>query len=274
MNENYKYETAVFDIDGTLIDKNETLFEGVLEGLTLLKLNGVSLFIATGRNVQSIKNLRVSQNFFNLFNSNLVLNDGNVIYNYLKDEIKILKSIPNLTIKSIVHNYYANASFVIESNGLLYSNSKRALMKYKLIYRIPRDAIKIIDIKELSELNNVTEIHLFYETNKISMEEILFQNVDLSGYNIRYLGGIKLYPANSCKAEGLKKIINPMGINLNNVIAFGDAENDKTMLEKCRLGVAVPNCREALHTVANLKLKTSLGIYLSNWNSSLKHMRK
>jgi len=25
MNENYKYETAVFDIDGTLIDKNETL---------------------------------------------------------------------------------------------------------------------------------------------------------------------------------------------------------------------------------------------------------
>ncbi|CUB23864.1 HMP-PP phosphatase [Bacillus safensis] len=274
MNENYKYETAVFDIDGTLLDKDENLFEGVLEGLTLLKLNGVSLFIATGRNAQSIKNLRISQNFFNLFNSNLVLNDGNVIYNYFKDEIQILNPIPSVTVKSIVHSYCANASFVIESNGLLYSNSKRALMKYKLIYRIPRNVIKILDIKELSELNKVTEIYLFYEANKISIEEILFQNDDLRGYNIRYLNGIKLYPANSCKAEALKKIIQPIGINLNSVIAFGDAENDITLVEKCGLGVAVPNCREALNTAANLKIKTSLGIYLRNWNNSLEHMRK
>lgn len=270
MNGNYKYKIAVFDIDGTLIDRNEVLFKGILEGLTSLKLQGVDLFLATGRNVRSIKDLKLPKEFFELFDSNFICNDGNVIYNYQNDKVNILKWVSSSTFISVIKNYSKSASFVVESNGLLYTNCKSALMKYKLIYRTPREAIKFVNTEKLCKLRDVTEVHLFYNENIINFQDIPIKYPDLNVYSVNHFNGIKLYPANSCKAEGLTENFVPRGINIENVIAFGDAENDITMLEKCGCGVAVVNCKEILNTIADLKLEMELGMYLQKWSESLR----
>lgn len=48
------------------------------------------------------------------------------------------------------------------------------------------------------------------------------------------------------KAQGLKFIVGKEGINMDQVIAFGDGENDTNMLLRCGCGVAMENAAESL----------------------------
>ncbi|QHE59812.1 HAD-IIB family hydrolase [Rossellomorea vietnamensis] len=264
MNIDPKFRTAVFDIDGTLIDRKESLFKGVLEGLKMLKAHGIKLFIATGRNTQSIRDLHLTEEFFELFNQSFICNDGNTLYNYKSGELQIINSIPNSVVYSIIDSSEDETSFIIESNGKIYSSSKEALIKYKLIYRTPRDLITILDIEELKLLDGLTELHLF-SNNTLDLEEILTNHPTLSGYSINHFGGIKLFPNSSCKAKGISNALLPLGISLQEVIAFGDGENDETMLQNCGLGVAVKGCKSSLLRKADISLKDELEAYLQEW---------
>ncbi|MGZ7144901.1 HAD hydrolase family protein, partial [Streptococcus pyogenes] len=55
-----------------------------------------------------------------------------------------------------------------------------------------------------------------------------------SGY-----GSIDLMPAGIHKAWGLRRIMEPMGIAPNQVMAFGDNDNDVEMLELAQYSYAV-----------------------------------
>ena len=43
------------------------------------------------------------------------------------------------------------------------------------------------------------------------------------------------------KASGLKELCDNLGISFDNVMAFGDGENDIEMLRECGIGIAMAN---------------------------------
>lgn len=53
------------------------------------------------------------------------------------------------------------------------------------------------------------------------------------------------------KADAIVYLLEHLGASLSDTIAFGDAENDRTMLETCQIGVAMGNARESLKAVAD-----------------------
>ena len=44
------------------------------------------------------------------------------------------------------------------------------------------------------------------------------------------------------KASGLKELCDNLGISFDNVMAFGDGENDIEMLRECGIGIAMAKC--------------------------------
>ena len=53
------------------------------------------------------------------------------------------------------------------------------------------------------------------------------------------------------KAKALDSVLIPMGYKKEEMMAFGDAQNDKSMVEYVGLGVAMGNASDELKAVAN-----------------------
>lgn len=70
-----------------------------------------------------------------------------------------------------------------------------------------------------------------------------------SGY-----GSIDLMPAGIHKAWGLRRIMEPMGIDPSQVMAFGDNDNDVEMLELAQYSYAVGNASPAVKAVAKYQI--------------------
>ncbi|HVO31752.1 MAG TPA: HAD hydrolase family protein, partial [bacterium] len=66
---------------------------------------------------------------------------------------------------------------------------------------------------------------------------------------------LMVVPAGASKGHGLYVALGVLGISHHNAIAFGDAENDHSLLEGCELGIAVANAVPALKARADIVLR-------------------
>jgi Cof subfamily protein (haloacid dehalogenase superfamily) len=64
-------------------------------------------------------------------------------------------------------------------------------------------------------------------------------------------GMLEVLPPGASKGEGVSVLLNHINVPADNVVAFGDGENDLEMFELARLGIAVDNARDILKKSAN-----------------------
>ncbi|WP_281884518.1 HAD family hydrolase [Paenibacillus sp. YYML68] len=125
---------AVFDLDGTLIDANNKVLDGILEGIEHLHSKKLKLYLASGRNVHSMRTIIPQLDFLQHFEPVIICNDGNVLYNQQTHEVKIINSINDSILKAILAELDGKADFVIENNSRFYASSKGAATKLFFIY--------------------------------------------------------------------------------------------------------------------------------------------
>ena len=63
--------------------------------------------------------------------------------------------------------------------------------------------------------------------------------------------GYDVYAKNQTKATGIIHLINYLGIDISDTIAFGDGHNDSEMIELCNVGVAMGNAIDKVKKVSN-----------------------
>lgn len=66
---------------------------------------------------------------------------------------------------------------------------------------------------------------------------------------------VEFLPFGVNKGEGLKSIAEICGINMSEVVAFGDGDNDAEMLQQAGLGVAMRNAGQKAKSCANLTME-------------------
>ena len=70
---------------------------------------------------------------------------------------------------------------------------------------------------------------------------------------------VMMLPAGVNKASGLQKALRQLGLDLSDVVAIGDAENDESMLARSAFAVAVANAVPELKAMADLITKGQAG---------------
>jgi hydroxymethylpyrimidine pyrophosphatase-like HAD family hydrolase len=76
------------------------------------------------------------------------------------------------------------------------------------------------------------------------------------GATIEYnRGAVMVLPPGATKGTGLAFALNELGLSPRNVVACGDAENDRSLLAPAELGVAVSNATDELKQIADLTLR-------------------
>jgi len=254
---------AAFDLDGTLVDEKGKLIKNVQQGLENIKGRDIILFIVTGRTVDSFLSLNFSDEFLELFNENVFCADGNVIFNSKTKNIKTNIYLEKKLLYFLSKHFKSVSEFVIETKDGYYATSKCALIKHCFLFKMKRNQFKLIN-QEFSSLNHVAKIRM-YPMQELSLD-LKYESVKFS-CKIRYsrhFNSIILSPK-ICKAKALLKFICfEYGLeDLHHVIAFGDGENDSTILKESKFGIAMMKSHNLAIENCDLHLSIPISEYLT-----------
>jgi Cof subfamily protein (haloacid dehalogenase superfamily) len=233
-----------FDIDGTLLDHEKKLPTSTKEAILQLKEGGVHVAIATGRAPFMFADLREELGIHSYvsFNGQYVVFEGEVIYQNPLEE-KMLEQLlehahknghplvflDEKMMKASMENHdYIHAS--MESLKFTHPEYDPNYYKGRRIYQ----ALLFCRQEEEHEYISAYQMFQFIRWHEVSTDVIPF-------------GG--------SKAEGIKKMVNRLGISMKDVIAFGDGLNDIDMIQYVGTGIAMGNAKEEVKKAANLITK-------------------
>lgn len=230
-----------FDIDGTLVSfRTHTVSPAVLDALHRLRAKGIKLFLSTGRHKSMIGGVRALFSF-----------DGCITVNgqYCFCGDTVLRRVP-LDRTDVEHIVSVTTGgcfpciFLEEEDSYINQLGPRAeLFPQQLSIPLPR----------LDDPRRALEGDLFQLVAFLRQEE-----QHLLTDHTRHLNPMRWHPdfidviaAGGGKDKGMDAILDHLHIPLEETTAFGDGENDLSMLVHAGIGVAMGSASDAVKAQAD-----------------------
>lgn len=246
------YKIIALDMDGTLLDDNKTITEENKKSLMRAKEKGVKVVLASGRPKDGL---------IKFLNELDLMQDDEYVLSYngcLVQEAKSGKIIHEVGLKGTDLHYMYTLSREFNVNIHAFSE-KHGLITPKMSKYTEVEAslngieATIIDFFDIPEDENIIKIMLVDEEEILDAAITRLPREAYDKYNIvkstPYF--LEIINKNGNKGEGLKALADYLGAKREEVMAFGDAGNDKEMIEYAGLGVAMENAMEEVKKVAD-----------------------
>lgn len=265
-----KQKLIAIDLDGTTLNNDSALTPKTITVLQQVEQLGHKVVIVTGRPYRNSKEIYQQLNMHGpLVNFNGALChipgddswDGAYNVTLSKDIVSgIVELFPKTTANMMT----------IEGKNCLYATQLEFPPSPYFSPKTP--PILFESVEKLEE--QTTAITLFAETEKQDfIKEKLLSNYP-GAIDVRTWGGILPCLEVVCtgvhKAKGVSHVAGIYGINREDILAFGDEDNDKEMIEYAGHGVAMNNAIPELKAIANditefTNHDDGLAIYLQNY---------
>lgn len=246
---NMQIKLIACDLDGTLMSADHiTVTEKTRKALFEAHEKGVKIAIATGRTLSVIYNVINQIPFIDY----VVYSNGAAVYD--------LKKAKNIYTKYMPENVAADISDFLEKYPVyyeVYSHGSQHAQEDKAGYFKNKDLppefleeyTKSINnhksINDFAKHNDVEKINLYYFDGEYynEIKDYLFSYPDIDCTS-PVSGDIEMTYKGVDKADALSGICSLLGIAPENVMAFGDADNDIGMLRFAGFGFAMANAAE------------------------------
>ena len=226
-----------FDIDGTLIDCTKGLYhipETTKNALNELKRTNNDVFLATGRSKCFILDSVMEYPF----NGYVTCNGAYVEY---KGETVYKKVIsPEAIITTIKLCKERNLLFYFEGNDYIYVLDKNNTKHIQFRDEWGMKEKTIVD--EFDPYQIETYIGMIVVNSKEDLQPVI--NTLSPYFNVqKHQKGLSfdLTGKDESKAKGIQKLIEHLGKDIQDTVAFGDGRNDIEMLSHVGLGIAMGN---------------------------------
>ncbi|OMF81582.1 HAD-IIB family hydrolase [Paenibacillus glucanolyticus] len=224
-------QCCVFDLDGTLIDSEETIFPGAVELILFLESQNIDYFICTARPLKAIKWLSTTlpnpRGIF-CFNGALYVDskyENRVIFRCLgtNNVLSIVKYL--LKGKSSIRLFTADDQ-ILSLDGNIWPNDKHEYYQYD----------KKIEQKELDYILDYTRILKISATDVDNCLDYIYEKIGGDyNFNINKAGILEITSLSSNKGNVIKYIKEKMEYSV--IYAVGDGEVDKPMLIEADVGI-------------------------------------
>ena len=239
-----KRKLFAFDIDGTLLDTDKQALDSTREALHLLRKQGHLVTIATGRSRFMAQKVILDLEFPNyiLCNGAAAFLDHEQYYQNLLDEEELVRITQELE-KKEMGLAYVGLDDVKKTNG---HRSQQVV-----------EAMRSIDFGDLdldAQFNQSADIYqalAFYDNTAEGTFEQAFPKFRFVRWHPE---SVDILPQNGSKAATIQSLAERVGIAREDVIAFGDGDNDREMLREAGIGVAMGNA--AAHVKQEAKMVT------------------
>lgn len=250
-----KYKMVVSDFDGTLYTEDYRITDATKEAIAEYVKRGGKMVIATGRLYQAISSHAKDLNL----KGELIAYQGSGVFDIETGELLYSRDIaPNLAIDVLKYMYdrvdydiipmmfYDDKCYIMEENEFTRS--------FADIVRIePQYAGERLDKYILN--NGIVPRKLLALVAKSKARDLvnLLRGEFGEMFNVNQSGSVLVEMVNieASKGNAVAWLAEKYGIQREEIICIGDAENDNSMIEYAGLGVAMGNALEVTKAVAD-----------------------
>ncbi len=242
-----EYRGAVFfDIDGTLVDERLNIFKPTAktrDALRCLQERGYLIGIATGRARCYLPDLGVDFDCYVTCNGAVCEVDGEEILN---------DAIPETDVRRLIaFMEEENMGYDLETSGCCYIDPKAEEVFWKMM-----QVFHIENNGNFQTFSDPTGLKVNKILVTFEREEQLKRMREFCGEEFFVLRHHKNNSADvgrkgMSKAEGIRTVIDHLGLSMDDTYAFGDDDNDFEMLQAVGHGIAMTPHAEGLDAVAD-----------------------
>lgn len=267
-----KFKLIAFDLDGTLLNNEKSIDRETIDYLVGLKKRNIDIVIATGRSYYDAKRLTQSLPFEYV----IIANNGAVTRNPAKDQTLDLRTIkyddyqkiirlskeydlhPIIYVDKNLQGYdiiIERAYDFIEYNGYLSKSLKRYRITDFSEY-FENDVLSICFTGHFAPLENFRQHVLNQYPQRFSTSVSLKLHVEAL---------MEILHPDACKWKALKRYCSAKGIGNEEILAFGDDNNDVEMIKNAGMGIVMINGTDLLKRVGRAVTRYSndeKGVYL------------
>ncbi len=116
--------------------------------------------------------------------------------------------------------------------------------------------------KQLLALNIPIEVGMAIAATWVPHDKVVIDVLSKTEYaaTVEYnKGAVMILPPGATKGTGLRMALHELGCSPHNVVAFGDAQNDRSLFEQVELSVAVGNATPEIKNIADIILTKPSG---------------
>lgn len=230
-------EMIVTDLDGTLLKNDKTISEYTTDIIRRVKKADILFAVATARPIRAVKEHLPFINFdIGIFHNGAVILEpnGNILNIGIGNSYEIIKKI--LIDKQDCH-------IAVEINDEMYANFDADRIWKGLIFNYTAS---------FDEIQNMTADKIIIEVNSIDSMEHYNKYLDehlylqLSEHTVAMIMN-----KSATKLNAIQYIVEKYGMDLKNVISFGDDYNDIEMIKGCGKGIAMGNALDEVKAAAD-----------------------
>ncbi len=239
------------DIDGTLLSSQLTVLPKTKAALQSVAKNGHHVVVASSRPPRSVRNiadgLELDSSVLISFGGAYILENQHVLFE------QALSASLAQTIIERVRNAALHASLYSAENWFVEQDDLWAAQEATIVGFTPT---LVGDL--LHHMTNVHKVLVMGDAEKIAtfQTELLASGLEIDAVRSKPTY-CEVNPFGIHKASAVELVAKHFGLSLADVIAFGDGENDLTMIREAGVGVAMGNAVESVKAVAKRVTKSN-----------------
>lgn len=240
-----------FDLDGTLLNSEKIITENTKAYLKSLHELGYVLGIASGRAITGVKNALENSDACELFDV-IVCAGGADIYDYKDNTQEKRNYLNHETIKNMLEDLRNRPELCITFHEAPYLYATNNFPRVEKIVKMNKFIGHKNPYVEETYTKTARIVILLPEENREVLRSELRNKVypGLWGYNAEEEVYEYISEHNS-KSKGIADYVKKYGDSLDDVMCFGDSENDIDMLEKSGVGVCMKNGEEKVKLISD-----------------------
>ena len=264
---------VISDIDGTLIDENHEISERTQKAVQALVAKGIQFGVATGRNFDSAKNI-VKQTGIDADDAPIIALNGIYVEHKAigyEEHGETLSYEACRNLAELGEKYFMGVLYFFEDNVYFHMDDL-SLQDFELnrdedFMRFFKESMHMDRIDSIDDLqerfaNNERILKVVYLQNpaysELVQERIALEMPKELVYMMVGPGWGEIMPKSVNKGAAILRYAKSQGIKAEEILAFGDSDNDLTMIEKAGIGVAVKNARSSVKILADDMTDTNI----------------
>lgn len=245
----------VSDFDGTLFTDDYKLNDETVQAVNEYRSAGGLFFIATGRLFQAI---RPYAEVLGLTDE-IITYQGGGVFNLKTGKMIMSSSIESGIAEQIYSFIYENfaeytAAMLFYNDNCIVEAENDAVIGFSKVVKVPLTVVGM-PLDEYVRKNDICPNKVLTLVDPKESDRVLGALAEKFGDNININRSkdllIEMVSPEASKGNAVKWLAEKYGIAREEIICFGDAENDNSMLEYAGLGVAMANAMDGAKAVAD-----------------------
>ena len=236
----------VFDLDGTLLNKDHQLSSATLAAVQRAQTLGAMVILASGRTALAMQPtyeaLKLNTAMISYNGARITYPSGHIIEQRLTSQsIDLISKIAEQ--RSVQLNLYGNDLWYTTQ-----PDSEEAIRYSKITGLTPTK----VTLEQIPTLDIVKALYIAPpQTLEILQDDVIHALGDTVNITSSIYNFLEILPNHVHKGHALQILADHLQFSVDDVIAFGDGMNDLELLKVAGIGVAMDNANPALKEIAD-----------------------